>query len=305
MLALTCKARILCLIAKPEAPMTQFPCSDPVMLSYWHPVVSLDELQRAGACDTRLLDRAVQIRALAGGGAGVTSDGVTVLSQTRYGYVWASFGDDPRPLFPFPEFLENDRRFVVTGVFGVNASAGRVIENFLDMGHFPYVHTGILGEEPHTEVKEYDVEVSEARDEVLATNCRFFQPQAAVSSSEGMDVEYTYRVPHPNCAILYKSSPVAGRLDAIFIFVQPMGEDQVRAHSGMCILDETSSDLDIRRFQQVIFAQDKPILENQYPRCLPLDPRAETPIRADKSAIAYRRWLASKGLGWGVVPVAG
>jgi phenylpropionate dioxygenase-like ring-hydroxylating dioxygenase large terminal subunit len=27
------------------------------------------------------------------------------------------------------------------------------------MGHFPYVHSGILGEEPHTEVKEYDVEV--------------------------------------------------------------------------------------------------------------------------------------------------
>jgi len=42
----------------------------------------------------------------------------------------------------------------------------------------------------------------------------------------------------------------------------------------------------IRRFQQTIFAQDKPILENQYPKRLPLDPRAETPIRADKVAIA-------------------
>ena len=72
----------------------------------------------------------------------------------------------------------------------------------------------------------------------------------------------------------------------------------------MCILDEESSYQAIRYFQQVIFGQDKPILENQMPKRLPLDPRAETPIRADKSAIAYRRWLSSKGLTYGVIPVS-
>ena len=41
------------------------------------------------------------------------------------------------------------------------------------------------------------------------------------------------------------------------------------------------------------------------PRRLPLDPRAETPIRADKSAIAYRRWLSRKGIAYGVIPQAG
>ena len=39
-------------------------------------------------------------------------------------------------------------------------------------------------------------------------------------------------------------------------------------------------------------------------RRLPLDPRAETPIRADKSAIAYRRWLSRKGIAYGVIPQA-
>jgi phenylpropionate dioxygenase-like ring-hydroxylating dioxygenase large terminal subunit len=52
----------------------------------------------------------------------------------------------------------------------------------------------------------------------------------------------------------------------------------------------------------VIFGQDKSILENQQPKRLPLDTRAETPIRADKSAIAYRRWLTTKGLTYGVIP---
>ena len=70
----------------------------------------------------------------------------------------------------------------------------------------------------------------------------------------------------------------------------------------MCIIDDQSTDEEIRLFQQTIFGQDKPILENQFPKKLPLDPRAETPIRADKSAIAYRRWLSEKGITYGVIP---
>ncbi len=55
---------------------------------------------------------------------------------------------------------------------------------------------------------------------------------------------------------------------------------------------------------QLIFSQDKPILENQLPKRLPLDPRAETPIRADKVAIAYRRWLQDHQVTYGAIPAA-
>jgi phenylpropionate dioxygenase-like ring-hydroxylating dioxygenase large terminal subunit len=185
----------------------------------------------------------------------------------------------------------------------VNVSAPRAIENFLDMGHFPYVHTDILGAEPHTEVKEYDVEISYERDEILATRCRFFQPRAALTATEGQDVDYIYRVPHPYCSVLYKSCPAdESRLDVIAIFCQPMTEETIRAHLMLSLVDDTNTDAGIRRFQQTIFGQDRPILENQYPKRLPLDPRAETPIRADKSAIAYRRWLSQKGVNYGVIP---
>ena len=68
------------------------------------------------------------------------------------------------------------------------------------------------------------------------------------------------------------------------------------------MIDVANSYESIRYFQQIIFGQDKSILENQFPKRLPLDSRAETPIRADKSAIAYRRWLAKKGLTYGVIP---
>ena len=52
------------------------------------------------------------------------------------------------------------------------------------------------------------------------------------------------------------------------------------------------------------FAQDMPILENQYPKLLPLDPRAETPIRSDRASITYRRWLSDLGVTYGVIPAA-
>ena len=224
---------------------------------------------------------------------------------TGYGYIWTSFGNPPDHLFPIPEYAEPDRKNMSCGSIGVGSSAPRIVENFLDMGHFPYVHTDILGAEPHTEVKEYDVEVSEERDEVLATRCRFYQPRAALSATEGIEVEYIYRVPHPFCSVLYKSCPEdTTRQDVIAIFLQPMTGETTRAHLLQSMIDSTSTITDLRRFQQTIFGQDKPILENQYPKRLPLDPRAETPIRADKSAIAYRRWLSQKGITYGTIPMA-
>ena len=295
-------------------------CSDTVILNLWHPLGAVSEMPVDTVVDTVLLEERLSLALNAQGDAVVWRSRPELpagekieLEQIRerlpskvaYGYVWASLGNPPADIFPIPEYQENDRRRLNAATLGVNVSAPRAIENFLDMGHFPYVHTDILGAEPHTEVKEYDVEISADRDEILATRCRFFQPMASTASQGGADVEYIYRVPHPYCSVLYKSSPVdEKRLDVIAIFLQPVDQEHIRAHMMLCVLDEESEDKIIKRFQQTIFGQDKPILENQFPKRLPLDPRAETPIRADKSAIAYRRWLSQKGVTYGVIPVA-
>ncbi|MBL0374575.1 aromatic ring-hydroxylating dioxygenase subunit alpha [Rhizobium sp. KVB221] len=295
-------------------------CSDPVVLNLWHPLGAVDEVPVGIVVDTVLLEVRVSFSVDADGAvfvwrscAGLRSGDRFVPSaidaalpaKSAYGYVWTSLGIPTDDIFPIPEYAEADRRKLNAATFGVNVSAPRAIENFLDMGHFPYVHTDILGVEPHTEVKEYDVEISVDRDEIIATRCRFYQPMASIASGGGADVDYVYRVPHPYCAVLYKSSPLdETRMDVIAVFLQPLDEERIRAHMMLCVLDDTNADKIIKRFQQTIFGQDKPILENQFPKRLPLDPRAETPIRADKSAIAYRRWLSQKGLTYGVIPAA-
>lgn len=282
---------------------------DAVILNLWHPLAAAAELTPGRIVQTTLLEQEITFSLDVIGRASAWKQGDDgrarpLPSQIAYGYVWSSLGS-PVDLFDIPEYGEPDRRKLNAATVGVNVSAPRAIENFLDMGHFPYVHTGILGAEPHTEVKEYDVEIAVDRDEIVATRCRFYQPMAATSSAEGADVDYIYRVPHPYCSVLYKSSPLdESRLDVIAVFLQPVDQEHVRAHMMLCVLDNDNEDKIIKRFQQTIFGQDKPILENQFPKRLPLDPRAETPIRADKSAIAYRRWLSQKGVTYGVIPVA-
>ena len=280
-------------------------CRDRATADQWYAIAALPECSGPGGRRTALLGVDIEY--------GVDAEGfpyarlvddeheardLPVLAQ--YGYLWTTVGNPREPLFDIPETAEVDRRVFNAATIGVHVSGPRAIDNFLDMGHLPFVHVGVLGEPPHTEIGDYEVEVT--RDEIWARRCRIFQPQAAAASRGGAMVEYDFRVPHPMCALLYKTTPGQSRLDVIGLFAHPLAEDYVRVHLFNCLIDDTSTISEIRRFQQGVLGQDKPILENQRPKLLPLASTAETPVRADKTGIAYRRWLADRGVTYGVVP---
>ena len=275
----------------------------------WYAVTSSLELSAAKSRATELMDR--PIRAIWDREGGIT---VTLLgpdgsverklpAQERYGYVWTTLGDPEKPLFEMPEFDEEGRRLVICGGITLKASGPRIIENFLDMAHFPYVHEGILGSEEATEVLKYKVEHRKDCDELWATECGFRQPQAMAASEGASDVDYLYRVAQPFSSVLYKSSPSkAGAFDLIGILVQPRGETLSDVHCFMLVYDETSTDDYLVQWQQSIFLQDRIILENQRPLRLPLARTAELPIPADVMSVLYRKWLREKGLIYGVEP---
>ena len=284
-------------------------CRDPLVLDMWHPIAALADVPEGSGLETMLLGEPIRFRR--------TSDGTPIVWRAaaspeeplpvleRYCHLWTSLGEPAGDLFAIPQNDEGDRQSISGGTFGVNTSAPRAVENFLDMGHLPFVHAGLLGAEPHTEVTDYDVEVTSDPVELIATRCCVFQPMAGPTAQGGQISEYTFRVPHPYCAVLYKTSPVdPSRMDALGIFAQAMTEDWIRAHWFVCRLDEANNPTRLRRFSHLVFGNDKMILENQFPRRLPLDVRAETPIRADKSAITYRRWLSNLGITYGVIPAA-
>jgi phenylpropionate dioxygenase-like ring-hydroxylating dioxygenase large terminal subunit len=278
-------------------------CTDRVALDEWHVLAAIDELPIGRSRSTRLLDTDLSIERRFDGTVSVRlgDDGLPV--RLKFGYVWTTLGRPDHELFDIPEYAEPDRRNMNAASVGLHCSAPRAVENFLDLGHFAFVHTNYLGVEPHTEIKPYKVEVSAERGEIVATKCLAYQPIASLVATEGYEVEYLYRVPHPYCAILYKANAAdLTRQDVIAIFLQPSSEERVVAHMLLSMLDEGSTDTEMRAFQQLIFSQDKPILENQQPKRLPLALRSELSAKADASSSVYRRWLADHGVRYGTLP---
>jgi phenylpropionate dioxygenase-like ring-hydroxylating dioxygenase large terminal subunit len=84
------------------------------------------------------------------------------------------FGEPAYALDFFPEAAIAGGRRINLAPQTVRSSAPRVVENFLDMAHFSFVHAGILGEETHTEVPDYEVVAS--AEGLEARQCRYWQP---------------------------------------------------------------------------------------------------------------------------------
>lgn len=275
------------------------------MIDEWYPVGLFSQLTRTGS-KTALMGESIEVMRTPDGAARVTSsDGRALPACVRYGHVWSSLGKPAKELFSIPEADQPGRRFVEVGVVRVRCSPLRAVENFLDIAHFPFVHTDILGAEPHTEVGNYKVEIREAEDEVWATQVKFYQPQAAKSATGGITTEYMYRVPAPTCSVLYKTCPPRPKeWDVITLFVQPVAEDLCDVWPWMALFDDMTPMTDLIHFQQMIFLQDRSILENQIPALLPLDPGMEIPTRADMTSIAYRRWLKRHNYLYGAQLVA-
>lgn len=278
-------------------------CADIALLNDWHVIADLAVLKSGISFVTKLLGVELRVDGTPVDALSVhrNDTGAPVPFKQQYGFLWCCIGEPARTIIHIPEAFEKDRYIVSGGSIAVNVSGLRAVENFLDMGHFPFVHTGWLGEEPHTEVPSYKVEIT-AEDEVLATECRFYQPVASPTADGGIMADYEYKVSRPYIVALYKTNPVQPeRMDYIALFVQPVDEENCVAHPLLCYLRHNTNEAEIRWFMQLIFAQDKPILENQMPKRLPLDPRAETPIRADASSVYYRRWLRSHNITYGAI----
>jgi len=259
--------------------------TDQVALDDWYVVADSAELS-AAPLTRRLLGAQVTLRR---GPAGAIAEeaGHALPVIERYGLLFTSLGTPRRDLVHIEEAMASDRRHVPCGWFTIRASGLRMVENFLDMAHFPYVHAGILGEEPRTEVMAYESRIERETHEVWAKGCRFWQPRAAATDDTGTLMDIDYRVPSPFIVMLYRFAPSAPhRRDCIAMFIQPMQADHCRATAVMWLVDEISTHTAMLHFEQVIVLQDRLILENQEPRLLPLDPRAEIPTRADGSSVA-------------------
>lgn len=213
--------------------------------------------------------------------------------------VWVRLA--PGPEHPDAVDGEHDPRLrkLTVGPYDVASSAPRIVENFLDLSHFGFVHEGVLGDRAHTAQSGYAVQATPRG--LRATGCRAWQPRSHHRSPEGGEVEYTYEVKAPFIAVLTKLAQAEhGHRDVIHLFICPVEPERSRVWFRLAVTDFDSGDDELRAFQHTIFTQDQPVLESQRPRRLPLS-AGELHSAADRLSTAYRRYLREQGVTFGVL----
>ena len=213
------------------------------------------------------------------------------------GLVWVRLSPGEAPLPVFEAESDPLLRRLNCGPYEVATSAPRIVENFLDLAHFGFVHEGWLGDRAHTALDAYRITPTHLG--FVAEGCRAWQPRSNRLSDEGSWVDYRYELCGPYSATLTKLPQAqVGYRDVIGLFVCPVEPERSRVWFRLAVTDLASSDAELRAFQHAIFLQDQPILESQTPKRLPIR-TGEVHSVADRASAAYRRLLCEWGVRFG------
>jgi len=210
----------------------------------------------------------------------------------KYGLLWVTLGSPQHDPPDIPQLLDPAFRQLIGGSYASHAQGPRILENFLDVGHLPIVHGGLLGDPALAEIPLYEVESSP--EGVIARDIAIWQPDPD-GTGRPAQVLYTYQVHRPLIASFLKLHN--GQSMFMAYLVTPTDEQHSMAWALFAM--DYAHDMpaeEILGFQDVVIAQDKPVVESQRPELLPLDLREELHLRSDQTAIAYRRWLLELGM---------
>ena len=218
-------------------------------------------------------------------------------AQERYGLVWACLGEPANDVPPFPEWHDPNSGKAVCGPYPhIRAHGPRLIENFLDAAHFPFVHEGVLGDPNQPQIGDYEVRITAQG--VESDPVEVFQPNPY--GDKAGKVTYTYHAYRPLTAHFTKHSPNA--TNGLLLTITQ--HDELDSTAWFVVATTTMTDnaaLQVHYNPRIgaIFEEDRSIVEEQRPELLPLDLQAELHLRSDRMAIGYRKWLRQLGLSFG------
>ena len=217
--------------------------------------------------------------------------------KERYGLLWVCLGEPIKDIPPFPEESNDSMGKGVCGPYEhIRAHGPRLIENYLDAAHFPFVHGGVLGDPDKPVLGEYSVRIT---DEGIASDpISVFQPDPYGGSTG--EVTYTYHAFRPLTAHFTKH--MNGATNGMMLSVTPHDELDSSAWfvvASTAIQDSNALVRDYEPRIRQIFEEDRAVVEGQRPELLPLDLQAELHLKSDRVAIAYRKWLKELGLTFG------
>ncbi|MCU1458239.1 MAG: Rieske (2Fe-2S) domain protein [Actinomycetia bacterium] len=217
----------------------------------------------------------------------------------RHGTVFLA----PEP--PLTELLDVPEADAPTFLHGLldpvraRVGAGLMLDNFLDMAHFPYVHTATIGTAEAAVVHELEIE---RRDLGMTVRSRHPFPNhedPGVASGlrpliQERVLRYEYRAPF--LASLRIEYVEAGGVNVVDLLVQPEDDEHCRLYASVHRNDLDGDEHRLAEsvaYEAKILDEDLAIQERYRERSLPLELTEEVHIRADRATVELRRILGA------------
>jgi phenylpropionate dioxygenase-like ring-hydroxylating dioxygenase large terminal subunit len=272
--------------------------TDPALRRCWHPVARSDEVG-ADPVPVRLLGDDWTLAR----GPALAADPAPAGLAERDGLVFLA---PDEPLTALPEFpgdvegVQGDRMVGDLEPVRARVGAGLMIDNFLDLAHFPFLHAETIGTDEAAQLASLRVERSEGQ---LGMTVRGEHPfpnheDPGVARGERpllqrRRVTYTYVVPFSvELRIDYLD---AGGTNVVAFHIQPEDDETCRLYTRLT-RDDLGGDeqrlAEAVAFEQRILDEDLALQERYRDRRLPLDVRTEVHVKADAMTVELRRILS-------------
>jgi vanillate O-demethylase monooxygenase subunit len=207
-----------------------------------------------------------------------------------YGLVWLSPGEAAGEPPAIPQDGDIDYRRINTGIEVWHTSVTRMVDNFCDIAHFPYVHAATIGGDVAREVDPYSVE--ELDDDFTGFRYTVDVDGAAAEQvrqemTTGFALPFTVR-----STTHHTSGPDAGSDRILLLCSSPIDAERTLFTFVLWRSDSSAvSDDEQVAFDRAIGAEDRAMLE-LVPGELSLDPASTVSGRADRLSVEWRRRLA-------------
>jgi phenylpropionate dioxygenase-like ring-hydroxylating dioxygenase large terminal subunit len=212
-------------------------------------------------------------------------------ATVEHGLVWVRLDGTVDTSVPACPALADPEMKVLAGEpYTWPVAAPRRVENFVDLAHFAFVHDGSLGR------RDRPVPPLPAVHRVAdpAAELRFdYDPPAYPDDPDGtaMLAASAYRMPVP-CTVDIEFTYPDGRRRRLWMTASPIDDATCRTFWCIGRTDDLAGDDRAHlAFQDRVLAEDEPVVTNQVPPEMLLDPGAELSVRTDRVSIEYRRWL--------------
>jgi phenylpropionate dioxygenase-like ring-hydroxylating dioxygenase large terminal subunit len=217
-------------------------------------------------------------------------------AQERYGLIWVCPGTPPGDIAMIAQDDDPAFRRINTGVEFWRTSATRMVDNFLDRSHFPWVHTGTFGDGLDPRVSKFTMEQLDDDFTGYAYEVDANNPaEAAITSGTDTETVHRHMTTGFHLPILVRSTILyEDGLEHIILMTSTPVDDATALFSFVIWRnDDHSVDAEtVIAFDRAIGAEDKVMLE-QVPGVLRMGQTDLASVQSDKASVEWRRQLAA------------